>query len=364
MDEIRQDDIQQIAPAPKVHGVVLAGAYRWGESPFEQLGPRPTLPVALTPLVCRVLDWLRAGGIARATICANSASAREVRRCVAAAELPGLDLDHVEDWTPRGPAGCVRDAAGESDADLLLVVDGTIVPGADIPSLLRHHLETGAAITAVVDRDPDGGGLAGRRLRPCGIYVFARRVLRFVPEVGYHDIKEKLIGSLHRAGEAVVPYEADAPCPRASGLRAYLTVNAWMLEKLIAERPAGFRVRDVGLIHESAHVAPSATLVGPVLVGPGARVAGRAAIVGPVTIGRGALVADEALVCRSVLHDRSTIRGHASVDRSAVGEGAVVESHSHLYRAVALGALARTRGSAPAPAPASAPAPRAPAEAH
>ena len=62
----------------KVEGIVLAGTYHWSQSVFEQLLPRPLLPVAQTPMICYALRWMRDGGIARATVCANSAS-RAVR---------------------------------------------------------------------------------------------------------------------------------------------------------------------------------------------------------------------------------------------------------------------------------------------
>ena len=96
-------------PRTDASGIVLAGVHRWGESEFERLLPRPLLPVAESPLICYALRWLRDGGVRAATICANSES-RFVRHCLKDGSEYGLDIRYFEDLTPRGPAGCVRDA--------------------------------------------------------------------------------------------------------------------------------------------------------------------------------------------------------------------------------------------------------------
>ena len=80
----------------RVRGVVLAGTYHWSNSSFEELLPRPLVPVAQAPLVSYALRWLRDGGIPRATLCANSAS-RAVRLVPGRRQPP----DH-EPRVPRG----------------------------------------------------------------------------------------------------------------------------------------------------------------------------------------------------------------------------------------------------------------------
>ena len=96
-------------------GIVLAGVHRWDDSEFDELLPWPLMPVVDSPLICHVLAWLRAGGIGHAIICANSDS-RQVRRVLTDEAELGIDVEHFEDWTPRGTAGCIRDAALQTDA--------------------------------------------------------------------------------------------------------------------------------------------------------------------------------------------------------------------------------------------------------
>src|SRR5512136_1267680 len=100
---------------PPAHGIVLAGAYPGGQCALDQLVPRPLLPVAQQPLVTYALRWMASGGLRAATICANSA-ARAVRARIESAAF-GLRIDYLEDWSPRGAAGCIRDAGIRTAAD-------------------------------------------------------------------------------------------------------------------------------------------------------------------------------------------------------------------------------------------------------
>src|SRR6266705_2711535 len=110
-----------------VEGIILAGQYHWSGSEFEELRPRPLLPVAGRPLIEHVLQWLQFGGVERATVCANG-STHALRRHLADGKRMSIDLHYFEDDVPRGAAGCVKDAASVRDARTLVVADGTSIP--------------------------------------------------------------------------------------------------------------------------------------------------------------------------------------------------------------------------------------------
>jgi NDP-sugar pyrophosphorylase family protein len=299
---------------------VLAGAYPDGQSALDRLAPRPLLPVAQQPLVTYALRWMASGGLRAATICANSA-ARDIRSRLTGSAF-GLQLDYLEDWSPRGAAGCLRDAALKTAADTFVVADGTAVPVLDLGELLDGHQESHAAITVVV------GSNAGGRLRPSGVYVFDRRTLDYIPEFGFQDIKEKLIPRLHRAGEHVATHMAGGVAPRVVNADTYLTLDQWVVERTSRHRdaPAGFRASGETVLHESASVDPTARLLGPVLLGPGVSVGPGVTLVGPVSIGPGTTVGRNAVVSRSVVWSRCVVGEGAFVDRSMLADRAVVEA--------------------------------------
>ena len=197
-----------------------------------------------------------------------------------------MRVDYLEDWSPRGAAGCVRDAGIKTDADTFVVADGTSVPVVDLEELLEAHQASGAAVTVVVGADAAG------RLRPSGVYVFDRRSFDFIPEDGFQDIKEKLIPRLYGAGEQVSTHMARAVAPRVVNTDTYLALNQWVVERVSRDLdPAdGFRASGDTVVHESAAVDRSARLLGPVLLGPRVSVQAGATIVGPVSIGPGTTV--------------------------------------------------------------------------
>src|SRR5687767_7893092 len=96
--------------------VMLAGTTAWRKTAFDQLLPRPVLPVGQLPLMAHPLRWLRAAGASRVTICANGlASQLRDHLDPIAHLLPALTFH--EDQSPRGAAGSARDAALATDSD-------------------------------------------------------------------------------------------------------------------------------------------------------------------------------------------------------------------------------------------------------
>ena len=242
-----------------------------------------------------------------------------------------MGITYYEDLTPRGAAGCVRDAADQRDAQTLVVVDGTAIPAVDLDQLLAAHVLSGAAMSVVGHRDPGTNTQGYRPLTPAGIYVLDRRVLDFIPAKGFQDIKETLIPRLHKAGERVLSYAGRGACPRILNPETYLAVNHWMIEE-IANRSACVsdgRGRH-GVIHPDAKVDPEATIVGPVLVGPGAVIEGDATLVGPSIVGAHSRVGRGALVSRSVVWSRCDIGQGAVVDRCLLGDDTQVPAGSNL----------------------------------
>jgi NDP-sugar pyrophosphorylase family protein len=313
----------------KIKAVVLAGTYQWGETAFENLLPRPLVPVAQAPLISYTLEWLRDGGVLDATICANSAG-RAVREHFGDGGRLGMTLGYYEDWSPRGPAGCARDASLQSNAETYVIADGSVVPTVNLEGLLETHAVCQAALTVLVHHE---SGAERSNVAPGGIYIFDRRVFDSIPATGFQDIKETLIPRLYRAGERIVTHTAYGSCPRVLNARTYLAVNHWMVERL-AKRPGGLEhheVRGEALVHQSARIDDSARLVGPVLVGPDVTIRAGATVVGPATIGASSTIAEGALVSRSVAWNRCGVRAGAVVDRCLLADEAVIERNASVF---------------------------------
>jgi NDP-sugar pyrophosphorylase family protein len=322
-----------------VHGIVVAGVYPVGRSTLDALIPRPLLPVAQQPLITYALRWMKDGGAERATVCANNA-ARSIRERLSAAELE-ITVDFVEDWNPRGAAGCVRDAGLRTESRTFLVADGTAVPVESAVELLAAHRASGALLTVVVGADSTG------RLGPTGVYVFDRRALDFIPADGFQDIKERLIPRLYDSGEVVATHVARAVAPRVVTTESYLALDHWAVERAARSPHAGFRAHGESAVHDSAWVDAGARLLGPVLLGPGVAVHAGATLVGPLSVGARSTIGSGAVVSRSVVWSGCAIGNGALVDRCMLADGVTVEPRRPLFGEVRAG-VSRAKGASAA----------------
>jgi len=325
-----------VAQAADVVAIVLAGTYHSTDSTFLGSLPRPLVPVAQVPVIGYVLSWLSDADVARATICANSGS-RAIERCVGDGAGLSMVLDYIEDATPRGPAGCARDASIKHTADTFVVVDGTVIPDFDLRLLLDTHRASGATVTAVVhDSAGSNGANRPRSVSPAGIYAFSRGAFDALSAHGFQDIKEHLIPALRRQRQRVMAFHSPQFCPRVLNAETYLAVNHWTIERIpthrnIFERWGPFTVTGEVASHATANVHSTARIVGPVILGEGVSIGANAVIVGPTSIGPRTQVGAGALVCRSVLWSGSDIGEAAFVDASVIGDGFVIPAHSAVH---------------------------------
>ncbi len=336
----------------QIHGIVLAGVQSWGESPLERVCSRPLLPVAGRPLIWYVLQWLRQRSVLRATICANS-DTFAFNRCLGGGDDLGMHLDYYEDIMPRGPAGCMRDAAAYSEADTFVVVDGTIVTRVDLDAIAQAHRTLGADLTVAVTAVGHGSGTAGSGLEPLGIYVVSRQALAFISQKGYQDIKEMLIPGLHRQGRGVVPYVVpEGSSLRVTGMASYLAVNSWVVQQMVmpTDPPEGYRRCGDACIHDSADVASTVCLAGSVVVGPECTIAANATIIGPTSIGAASRIEEDVVIGESALWSQCRVGAGAIVNHSIMVDGAVVAPADIMRDTVCQGAQNRM-GPAPAGGP-------------
>lgn len=330
-------------PLSDVHAVVLAGVHAWGAHVLDEVICRPLVPIAGQPLIMHVLHWLRQQGIAGASLCANSDTAR-LRTCLGDGKAVGLALDYYEDVMPRGPAGSTRDAAAVCPSDLYVVVCGTIVPRVNLAEVLAFHKESGAELTVVATPADTHGERADAALHPAGIYIFSHDALDSIPQAGYQDIKETLIPQLHADGKRIVVYTVgDDVIGQVTDTQSYIAVSQWAVEQTCNETLAreGYSRRDEAQIHRSAQVDRSARLIGPVIVEPGCVIEAEAVVVGPTTIGESSVVHRRAVISRSTVWSHCRIGQDAILDRCLLADNSVVDGGLVIRDAVCASPQAR-----------------------
>jgi len=292
--------------------------------------PKPMLPVAGVPFLTHQLARARQAGVDHVVL-STSYRPEVFEEHFGDGAALGLDLEYATEVEPLGTGGGIRNALdrlrGGPD-DPVLVFNGDVLSGLDIPALLAAHAATGAGVTLYLTRvdDPRAFGLVptdetGRVTaflekpqRPAevvtdqinaGCYVFTRSMIERIP-----------------AGRAVSVERETFPGLLADRVRITGVVDqAYWLD---IGTPAAFVRGSCDLVLGRA---PSPAVPGPTghaLVLPEAVVDSSAVLSGGTTVGAGAAVHAGATVAGSVLFDDVTVADEARVVDSVIGRGALV----------------------------------------
>lgn len=318
--------------------VLLVGGQGTRLRPLTVSTPKPMLPVAGVPFTVHQITRARDAGVTRIVL-ATSYRSEVFREFLDDTDL-GIEIVIATEEEPLGTGGAIRHALphlSSSGDDPVIVFNGDVLTGVDIPGLVRHHVDTSSDVTLYLTpvADPRPYGLVptdatGRVIafleKPqtpaeivtdqinAGCYVFRASVISSIPTGRPVSVERETFPQL-LAGDARVSGVVD---------RGY-----W----LDLGTPLAFAQGSRDLV---LGVAPSPAVphTGESLVLADARVAPDAVIAGGTTVGRGARIDSGAIVEGSVVFDDAHVHSGARVRDSIIGRGAVVGQGSVIVGAV------------------------------
>lgn len=263
-----------------IPALVLTAGLGTRLQPLSTYRAKAALPIAGTPLIARLLRWLRRAGVTRVVLNLHH-RADSITRIVG--DGSAFDLRVRYSWETRvlGSAGGPARAVPLLESDRFLIVNGDMITNVDVAALVRQHVDTNAQVTmAVIDSLPgyngviaDDRGVVSGFGRQAGAFhfigvqavnaaVFAGLDIDAVAET-VHGIYPPLIA---RAPEAIRVFHSKASYFDVGSPRDYLDTALAMARQ--DQRPID-RGRD-------CTIAPDATLTDTILwdrvrVGAGAR---------------------------------------------------------------------------------------------
>ncbi|MEV4871698.1 nucleotidyltransferase family protein [Streptomyces syringium] len=310
--------------------VLLVGGRGTRLQPLTLNTPKPMVPAAGVPFLAHQLARARAAGVDHVVL-ATSYLAEVFEPYFGDGSAHGLRLTYVTEDEPLGTGGAIRgaaDALAAGPGEGVLVFNGDILTGLDIPGLLGSHRRAGADVTLHLTRvaDPRAFGLVptaadGRVLafteKPqhpdeivtdqinAGTYVFRREVIDSIP-----------------TGRPVSVERETFPGLLADGALLHGVVDAayW----LDLGRPASFVQASADLVRGVVRSPAVPGEPGEYLVLPGARVETGALLGGGTVVGAGAHIAAGAEVEGSVVLEGARIEEGARIRASMVGADARV----------------------------------------
>lgn len=323
------------------HAILLAAGQGTRLWPLTATRPKPLIPIAGEPLVCRLARQLSEAGITQLQAVVSDAKGPVAAALADRCPELGLELEIAVQTERRGTGHALQQADLGDQATVvaygdLFLPDGAIAELVDQPT-------TGVIGARTVDDpsrygalDTDDGELVRiveKSPDPPSDEVNAG-VYRLPP--GFHNHLEELEPSPR--GELELTDAINAATRAGAGFTVH-TFEAWVdvgwpwdileantlalstLETRIdGTVEDGVVIEGPAVIHETAHVKAGTRIEGPVIVGPGSTVGPNAYLRPSTTLGEGCKVGNGCEVKNSVLFDGAKVPHLSYVGDSVLGQ--------------------------------------------
>ncbi len=334
--------------------VVLAGGKGTRLRPLTYTKPKPLLPLAGEPAIAHLIRRLSRQGIDEIILTTNYFASR-LRTALGDGSKYGLPIHHVEEKTPLGTAGSVKNSESLID-ETFMVVQGDNQFEFRLDEVIRLHRKLGAQATMVLVQvdDPSEYGIVelseGRvtrfleKPRPeecfsnlvnAGLYMLEPEVLRLVPEGRAFDFSRNLFPLMLQLKMALAGSRASGFWVDIGDPKSYLKASVWALDQL---EPRQAKAEDKIASQSDTSISERATLRGPVYLGRNVKIHKDAAIGPYVCVGDGSEILMGARIAFSVVYENTRIGAEATLDTCVVAENCRIGNRTLLGRHAVVGA--------------------------
>jgi mannose-1-phosphate guanylyltransferase len=348
--------VTQSMPREPLEAILLVGGKGTRLRPLTLSAPKPLLPTAGVPFLAHQLARAAECGITHVVL-ATSYRAEMFMAAFGAGAQFGLSIDYVYESEPLGTGGGIRNAAnllrGGPD-DPIVVLNGDILSGHDLPAQVDLHRKKEAAVTlhlvpvddptryGCVPTDTSGRVTAFLEKTPnpltnqinAGCYVFRRSVIDQIPTGQVVSVERETFPSLIEAEAVVMGYAEDAYWLDVGTPEAFVRGSCDVVLGALAS-PALSGPPGEFLVLGEASVSDRARLAGGTTVGHGAVVEAGADVSGSV-IFDGAVIGAGAIVRDSIVGRHAVIAGGASIHGVVIGDEAYVGPGNELAKGLRL----------------------------
>ena len=318
--------------------------------------PKPMLPMANAPMAEHVVSLLRQHGFEEIVVTVGFL-ASNIRTYFGDGSELGVHLVYATEETPLGTAGSVLNARDELD-DRFLVISGDVLTDVDLTALVEFHEQKGSIATLALESvsNPlefgiviiDGEGRVERFLEKpgwgdvfsdtinTGIYVLEPEVFDWIPSGRAVDFSSEVFPGMLEAGRPMFGYVGKGYWEDVGTLEAYLRAHADILDGKVKIDVPGFPLRPDVWLGAGAEIHPSATILGPALIGDNCRIGQGVELHGHCVLGANVRVGDNSVIERCVIHDNVYIASSVNARGSVIGRSCDVRQGVHLEDGVVL----------------------------
>jgi mannose-1-phosphate guanylyltransferase len=335
-----------------LEAILLVGGRGTRLRPLTISTPKPLLPTAGVPFLAHQLAKAAAAGVTRVVL-ATSYRAEMFVGSLGDGSAFGLEIVYVQEDTPLGTGGAIRNAAQAlrgGPGRPVLVLNGDVLSGHDLAAQLDLHGKAEAAVTlhlvevsdparfGCVPTDADGRVTAFLEKTPqpvtnrinAGCYVFRRDVIEEIPPGVVTSVERETFPALIDAGAVVMGYLDDSYWLDVGTPEAFVQGSCdLVLGRLTSPALGSVRVPGEMLLLDGAQVNPGARVGGGTVVGAGSVIAAGAQVEGSVLFD-GVRVGAGARVSASVLGRGVRVGESVVLDGAVLGDDVSVASGNEL----------------------------------
>jgi mannose-1-phosphate guanylyltransferase/phosphomannomutase len=338
--------------------VIMAGGEGTRLRPLTSNNPKPLLPIADRPMMEHVINLLKQHGI-NDIVVTVAFMASSIQDYFGDGSEFGVAISYVDEPTPLGTAGSVRNAMELLSEERFLVISGDVITDIDLSEIMKYHVDKGAMATigltpvenplefGIVITNEDGTierflekptwGQVFSDTINTGIYVLEPGIFDYIPEGRSVDFSSEVFPALLKDGKPLYGAVALGYWEDVGNLEAYLRAHKDVLDQMVSLDIPGFQVADGVWVGPGTELSPDSVIEGPAVIGPECTVEPGCRL-GPYTVlGSHVRVLANTDIERCVLHDNVYVASGNRMRGAVVGRGASLRSNVVCDEGVVLG---------------------------
>jgi len=272
--------------------VIMAGGEGTRLRPLTTNAPKPMLPIANRPMMEHIIALLKKHGFDEIVVTV-AFLANHIKTYFGDGSEFGVKISYADEPVPLGTAGSVGNARDLLD-ETFMVISGDVLTDMDLSAVLAFHREHNAVATigltpvenplefGIVITKEDGSierflekptwGQVFSDTINTGIYVLEPSIFDYIAEGRSVDFSSEVFPALLAAGQPLFGAVMEGYWEDVGTLEAYLSAHYDVLDQKVQVDIPGFRINDGVWLGAGAEVSPSATVIGPAIIGPGCKV--------------------------------------------------------------------------------------------
>ena len=311
-----------------LHAVVLAGGSDFGRCAVSKQMPICLWPAIDTPVIIKILQWLETYGIRSATVCFDG-DYTCIKKVISEQQLK-ISVDFLDESLPWGTGGCFRESAkAHSECDTFLVCKASMLAPPALDTFISSHFVSEKLMTIAVN---PASRMKNDSYEVAGTYLINREALQWLPELGYCDIKERLIPSLIKSNIQINSFFLERTTGTFRDLQSYTKAVSFILNNIIKEIvPSHFKESGNHIYtSEYAEISDKARLIGPLIISDNVRIETGCIISGPGIISNGSVIGNNSVIDSSIIWDHVTINQNSMIRHCFINKNSVISSGSNL----------------------------------